>query len=109
MRATHHIKPFRIHLPSIEKALQRVTCIIELAGSDVGGANLAPDFMLGVAVIAGHNLLEMGDRIRPAVLRARDSTQLVMRVNFIGIDMYRALEALARLIQLAALLVDQSQ
>src|SRR5207244_2630650 len=107
--APHQVQTLRIVLASIQEFLQGVTRVAVLSGSDVARANLAPDFILCVELIALHNFFEMADCFGESVLSARDPAKLIVRVQLIPVDFDGALKALARLVQFAAILMNQSQ
>src|SRR5437588_9637174 len=79
MRAAHQIQTLGVVCAAIEKLLERFARIAILAGGDVGRADLAPDFVLGVKLIALHDLLEMTDCFRQTILSAPDAAELIMR------------------------------
>src|SRR5215813_11854308 len=56
-----------------------------------------------------HYLLEVADRLVISLLRARDATELVMRVDLLVIDGYRFFETLASRIQFSALLINKTE
>src|ERR1043166_6852635 len=63
MGAPHQIETFRIVLTTIEKPLQRIARVGILSGCDICRANLAPDFVLSVELIARHDLFEIRNRL----------------------------------------------
>jgi len=109
VRASHQVESLRVVGAAVEKLLQRITRVAVLSGSDISRANLAPDFVLRVELITLDNLLETRNRLRQTSLRARNQTELIMRVQFFRVDIDRALEAFARFTKLAALLMNQSE
>src|SRR5712691_4249747 len=60
-------------------------------------------------LIALHDLLEVSDRFGEPVLRAGDAAKLIVSIQLFVIDFDRALKALTRLVQFAALLMNQAQ
>src|SRR5882724_437853 len=109
VRPADEIQRLRVVRPVVKKLFQHVTRVGELSGGNVGRANLAPNLLLRVSLIALHDLLEMADGFRQSALSAGDAAQLIMRIQLFRIDVDRALKSLARQIQLASRLMDQSQ
>src|SRR5713226_404638 len=97
MSAADQIQSLRIIRPSIEKSFQRVTRVAVLSRGDISRANLAPDFVQSMRLIALDDFLEMCDGIRQTILDAGNAAQLVMRVQFVRVDIDRAMKTLARL------------
>ncbi len=109
MRTADQVQSLRVVRPVIEKSLQHATRVAVLFRGDVGRANLAPDLLLRVRLIALHHLLEMGDGFSQAPLGARDASQLIVGVDFVRIDVDRALKTFAGQIKFASLLMYKSQ
>ena len=65
--------------------------------------------MQRVSLIALNNLLEMSDGVRQAILGASNAAQLIVVVKILRIKNEGAMKTLARLIQFAALLMNQTQ
>src|SRR3954469_10503184 len=91
------------------KVFERVEGVRVLARGEIGRADLAPNLVLRVRRMMLDHRAEMCDGIAEAVLLARNATQLVMRVHLFRVNLDGPLETLARLVQLAALLVYQSE
>src|ERR1700687_5904474 len=108
MRAADQIQSLGVVRTTVEKPLQRIARVAVLAGSDVGRADLAPNLMQRVRLIALDDLLEMSDGIRQAILGAGDATQLIVGVQFFRIDVDGPMKTLASLIQFPALLMNQT-
>ena len=89
--------------------LERIARVFKLLGGNVGSADLAPNFVLAVRLIARHHLFEVFDRIGKSFLRARDAAQLVMRVDLIVVNLNSTLESFPRRFQLATLLMNQPE
>ena len=51
----------------------------------------------------------MLDGVGESALLARDASELIVRVNFVGVYLDGALETLARFFEFAALLMDQAE
>src|SRR5262249_9139503 len=66
-------------------------------------------FILAVRRVQLHDPFEMPDRFVQSSLLARDAPELVMRVDFLRIDLRRALKGSHGGVLFATLLVDQSQ
>ena len=80
-----------------------------MAGGEIGRADLAPDFVLRMELVALHDLLKMADRFRQATLRARDAAELIVRIQLVPVDFNCSLKAFASFVQFTASLVDQSE
>src|ERR1041385_6826827 len=109
VRAAHQVQPFRIRRPLLKKLFKRIPRVFVLTGGNVGGAYFAPNFVLAMRLIAGHHLFKISNCVGITLLGARDSSQLVMRVNFFFINLNCALEPLARRFQFTALLMNQTE
>jgi hypothetical protein len=109
VRAAHQIEPLRIVLAPIQETLQSIAGIGELAGGDVGRANLSPDFVLRVNLIALDHFFKVSDGLRQAVLGAGDAAQLIVRIDFFRINVDSALKSFAGLIQFSPILMNQTE
>src|ERR1700687_1829226 len=107
MRAADQIQSLGVVRTTVEKPLQRVACVAVLAGSDIGRADLAPNLMQCVRLIALDDLLEMSDGVGQTILGAGNAAQLIVRVQLFRIDVDGPMKTLARLIQFPALLMNQ--
>ena len=83
MSAAHQVQALGIVRPPIEEFLQDIARVAVLTRGDIGRTNLAPDFMLSMRLVALHDLLEMDNRFRQSILRPRNATELIMRIQFI--------------------------
>src|SRR5712692_8667997 len=109
MRAADQIQSLRIIRPSIAKSFQRVARVAVLSRGDISRANLAPDFVQSMRLIALDDFLEVSDGVRQTILRAGNAAQLIVRVQFVRGAIDRAMRTLARLLQFTALLLNQTQ
>src|SRR5205823_10481127 len=94
--APHQVQSFGVGGAPVEEAPKGVARVGELSGGEVGRADLAPDFVLRVRVVARDHLAEVLYGFRESRLRARDAPQLVVRVRLFGVNLDGAQEALAR-------------
>src|SRR5581483_4104664 len=76
--AADQVQAFRIVITAIEKLLQRIARITILSGGEIRRADLAPDFVLRVKLIAHHNLFEVTNRFSQASLRSSNPAKLIM-------------------------------
>src|SRR5439155_16399914 len=86
VRAPDQIQSLGVVRTPVEKPLERVARVAVLARSVVGGADLAPNLVQRMRLIALDDLLEMSDGVRQAILSAGNAAQLIGRVQLFRID-----------------------
>src|SRR6185436_14423977 len=106
MGTAHQVQGFGIRWPVVQKTFERISSVLVLSGCIVGGPYLAPDFMLAERRIPDHYLLKILNCVSESLLRTRDSSQLVMRIDLIRVNLNCPFKALAGGIKFTSLLVN---
>jgi hypothetical protein len=109
VRAPHQVERLGVGRAAREETFEGVAGVVELPGVEVGGADLAPDIVLRVTLVARDDLAEVLDGLGVPPFGARDDAELVVRVGLLGVDLDGAGETRAGLGQLPTLLVDEPE
>src|SRR6185369_3412551 len=93
----------------LQELLEGIPCIFKLAGFNVSGTYLAPDLILRMRRLTRYDLFEVFNRVCQSLLLPRYASELEMCVDLILVDRNRLVEPFNRLIQITALLMNQTE
>jgi len=88
------VEALRVVFPALDITLEGGARFFVSRRGEIGSAYLAPDFAFRVLVVAADNEVEVLQRLLQASLSARNTAQLIARVEFFRIDFGGAPEAL---------------
>src|SRR6185295_10050196 len=103
------VAAFGVRLSLFQEAIECTAGVLELSCLKVSAPDLAPDLVLAVLDVASHDRLEMCDSFRHIAPFARHSTQLIVSIGFVRVDVDRSLKTDSCVLQLAVSLVNQAE
>ena len=100
------IETFGIVGPVLNKSMQRVVRLWVHGSRQVRQSNVTPDFVMTVLFVLFNYQRELIQSFLQAVLHARDTAELIMRVSLARVDLSRAFESFDSFVKLMPALED---